>query len=338
MVKRPLISIILPVYNGEQYLEEAIESCLNQDYKNLELIIVNDCSTDESLSIADKYKKKDARIKIFLNEENLSLPVSLNVGHRHAKGDLVTWTSDDNILKPDFINSLYEAIIREDCDIIFSNYDIIWADGSLKRKHETGPLSNLIFGDVIGASFLYKMKVFKELNGYNKELFLVEDYHFFLKASLKFKFHHLEKNLYQYRIHQNSLTGKISRKKAYNKRFKEALENMFRDIGADLKMNEKTINLLVDLFCHKPISLNYYLKNKKIIEGDIQNYQNTIKSSNGISPLKFLDYSIRNNWYRNKNEHGLKNLIKVLVSQKSILLAEGYSRKTTMKLILKCLF
>ena len=65
---KPLISIILPVYNGEPFLAEAIESCLNQSYHNFELIIVNDCSTDESLNISKRYAAKDSRIIIIGNK------------------------------------------------------------------------------------------------------------------------------------------------------------------------------------------------------------------------------------------------------------------------------
>jgi len=335
MTETSLISIVLPVYNGEKYLEQALQSCLNQTYKNFELIIVDDASKDNSLSIAKKFENNDNRIKVLSNENNLSLPGSLNVGHKHAIGKFVTWTSDDNILKPDFLSSLYKAITRENCDVVFSDYDIIWADGSHKRVHNTGPLTKLILGDIIGASFLYKMNVFNELEGYNRDLFLVEDYHFFLRASLKFKFYHLEENLYQYRIHEKSLTGKIARNKDYTARHEKALEMMFADIGSKINLGDKTIKLILDLYFNKPISLKVYAENSKIIKSDIYLYQNALKTKEKKSSIFFLEEAIRNSWFLNKKEHTVTNLLRVLLKQKS-LLGNSFNRNSTLKLIYLC--
>ena len=85
------------MYNGEQYLTQAIGSCLQQTYKNIELIIVNDCSTDATLSIAKSFADNDSRVKVITNEINKRLPASLNIGHNIAKGEFLTWTSDDNL-------------------------------------------------------------------------------------------------------------------------------------------------------------------------------------------------------------------------------------------------
>ena len=90
-----LISIVLPVYNGEQYIDKAVESIIGQTYKNWELILVNDCSTDHTLEILEEYAGKDVRIRIINNTHNLKLPASLNVGFENAKGRYLTWTSDD---------------------------------------------------------------------------------------------------------------------------------------------------------------------------------------------------------------------------------------------------
>ena len=91
-----LISIVLPVYNGAKFLCESIDSVINQTYKNWELLILDDCSTDETAKIAQKYVEQDSRIRYYLNEKNLRLPRNLNKGFSLAKGDYLTWTSDDN--------------------------------------------------------------------------------------------------------------------------------------------------------------------------------------------------------------------------------------------------
>ena len=93
-----MISIILPTYNGEKYLSQAIESILSQTEQDWELILVNDCSTDRTGDICQAYTLKDPRIRVIHNEGNRKLPGSLNRGFREAHGDYLTWTSDDNLL------------------------------------------------------------------------------------------------------------------------------------------------------------------------------------------------------------------------------------------------
>lgn len=105
-----LISIVLPVYNGEKYLRESIDSILAQTYKNWELLIVDDCSTDSSSEIAKEYVSKDRRIYYYHNENNLRLPRNLNKGFSLARGNYLTWTSDDNRFKPTALEKMYFQI------------------------------------------------------------------------------------------------------------------------------------------------------------------------------------------------------------------------------------
>jgi len=141
---RPLVSIILPVFNGEIYLNKAIESCLNQTYSNIELIIVNDCSTDSSMSIAMTYGKIDNRIKIINNIENKKLPASLNVGHAAAKGAFLTWTSHDNIYEINAIEELMKIILSSEVDIVYSDFTLIDAMGNFKRIIKLPEVETLI--------------------------------------------------------------------------------------------------------------------------------------------------------------------------------------------------
>ena len=93
------VSVVLPVYNGAKRVSKAIESVLSQSYTNLELIIVNDCSTDNTMEVLRGYADKDSRIKVYENEVNQKLPRTLNNGFSHVEGDYLTWTSDDNTYK-----------------------------------------------------------------------------------------------------------------------------------------------------------------------------------------------------------------------------------------------
>jgi len=155
----PLGSIILPVYNGEEFLAQSLQSCIDQTHHNLEIIIVNDCSTDTSLAIATSFAANDERIKIINNVINLKLPASLNVGHHAAKGEFISWASDDNMYHHNAIEVLLQQLVETSSDITFSGYQMIEHNG--KNRREVQPLTDIhiVLSNCIGASFLYKSVV-----------------------------------------------------------------------------------------------------------------------------------------------------------------------------------
>ena len=204
MVKK--ISIVLPVYNGEKYLCESIESVLGQTYRNWELIIVDDCSTDRSPIIMREYGEKDSRIKVFHNKKNEKLPMSLNIGFANASGDYFTWTSDDNKYKPQALERMQAILERTpDIGLVYADMDYIDEEGN-KTNNISIDVENLFFNDCVGACFLYRASVAREIGGYQPEWFLVEDYEYWLRLAEKHVIYHLSENLYEYRYHKASLT------------------------------------------------------------------------------------------------------------------------------------
>jgi glycosyltransferase involved in cell wall biosynthesis len=209
-MSQPVISIVLPTYNGSKYIRKSIDSCLAQTFTDFELIIVNDCSTDNTLSIAEEYAHKDNRVKVINNEFNKKLPLSLNEGFSQAKGRYFTWTSDDNYYAPDALKTMVEVLEKDPAiDLVYTDYYLID-----ENDHVFG---TRIFNDVnksfnkwlgCGACFLYKRKVHEANNGYNPAAFLIEDYDFFVRAYMKFSFYYLRTpELYYYREHGGSLTA-----------------------------------------------------------------------------------------------------------------------------------
>lgn len=225
------VSIVLPVYNGEKYLARAIESILQQTYKNFELIIIDDCSTDESNRIAKSYAKLDARIRVYKNRENIKLPRSLNAGFRVATGELFTWTSDDNILKPETIEAMVH-VFEEKPDVDFVYADIIPIDvhGNVKsRKCLNGEIEDIYVLNPVLACFLYRRKIHERLKGYNPKLFLCEDYDFWVRTYENgFEMYHLKEKLYYYRVHDGSLTNKKQKEHAILT-LKLLLRNLFKE-------------------------------------------------------------------------------------------------------------
>ena len=129
------ISVILPVYNGEKYVGNAIESVLNQSYKNIELVIVNDCSTDNTLQIVENYAKNDARVKVYSNETNQKLPKTLNNGFDKASGEYLTWTSDDNTYHLDALKKMADVLDNNsDIDLVYADFTICDMEGNVIKE------------------------------------------------------------------------------------------------------------------------------------------------------------------------------------------------------------
>jgi len=111
-----LVSIILPVYNSEKFLNKCIESIICQTYINWELIIINDGSIDNSKIIINEYEKKDNRIKAF-HLENRGVSASRNFGISVSSGEFITFIDSDDYVEPEYLNSLVESICENDCDL-----------------------------------------------------------------------------------------------------------------------------------------------------------------------------------------------------------------------------
>ena len=117
----PFISVIIPVYNTEQYLEKCIDSILNQSFQNFEIILINDGSTDRSESICKQFAVRDDRI-VFLSQSNRGLSEARNIGLNIARGVYVTGIDSDDRVMPDYLITLYETAIQYSADIIVSEF------------------------------------------------------------------------------------------------------------------------------------------------------------------------------------------------------------------------
>jgi glycosyltransferase involved in cell wall biosynthesis len=206
MSGKPLVSIVLPVYNGARFLRQSIESCLQQTYRDIELIVVDDGSTDTSVDIVKSYD--DDRIKLVCHQMNRKLPAALNTGFAHSSGAYLTWTSHDNYYVPtaiaDMVNFLEE---NPHIDFVFTDEYKIDEAGQFLWITKNGPVERLPEDCCVGACFLYTRRVYEKLGPYDERAFLAEDYDYFLRALAHFTFGHLQIPLYYYRWHSNSLTG-----------------------------------------------------------------------------------------------------------------------------------
>ena len=115
-LKRPLITVIVPVYNVEKYLKKCLDSIVSQTYNNLQIILVNDGSTDNSAAVCARYLKKDSRIEL-IEQENAGLSAARNVGIERAKGEYLAFIDSDDVVDSDYIEYLYNLIVESGADM-----------------------------------------------------------------------------------------------------------------------------------------------------------------------------------------------------------------------------
>lgn len=225
-MKSPLVSIVLPTFNGERYIEQTIRSCLAQTLTNWELIIIDDASTDSTASIIERFVRTDQRIRSIRHAENRKLPIALNTGFAHAKGQYLTWISDDNLFHRDTLSILVDYLENHGSTaVVYSDYVIIDENGKTLDVRPARGCEELLFKNVVGACFLYRKIVHQKLAGYREDLFLVEDYDFWLRASQEFRLDPLNKSLYFFRRHSESLTS-TRKKEIFLKHEELFLENI----------------------------------------------------------------------------------------------------------------
>ena len=194
MNNNPQITVLMSVYNDENFLKESIDSILNQSYKNFEFIIIDDGSTDRSLSIIKEYAKIDKRI-IGVSKQNTGLTKSLNLGLRLSKGEYVARIDGDDISHPLRFEKQIEILSKEtQLELIGTNCILIDENGlQIGRKKYNYPTSynkiksNLLSGKSIfpHSSIMFKKSRIKNLEYYDEFFKKTQDFNLFLKLIKK---------------------------------------------------------------------------------------------------------------------------------------------------------
>ena len=225
-VKPTLISIVVPVYGVEKYVEKCLDSLSHQSYENIEVIVVDDGSIDRSGDICEEFAKKDKRIKVF-HKTNGGLSDARNYGIKRAKGEYVCLVDSDDWAKSGFVEKMVNVALRENADIVVCGYNDM-VPGRITMTGEEATMRLLVEQenvDIIAWNKMYRRGLFDDVlypEGENYEDCLTT-YKLLSKAS---KVEYLPESLYCYRERTGSITQKSGKEERLTMRERAAREAM----------------------------------------------------------------------------------------------------------------
>ena len=313
------ISVIIPVFNAEKYLSRCLESVINQTYKDIEIICINDNSKDNSINILKEYSIKDSRIKVFNNEVNKGAGLSRNIGIDNATGDYIYFIDNDDYIDETYLDNMISTIEKEKCDIVLNLSILTNTNGNLTPyKHPSMPdiskdgeyLDNISI--IHDAPCFIWARIFRKsfLDSHNLrflDIYSTEDVVFnaIVNMYCKKTFIFYGANYY-YTIDNNSLTGITSSKNEKDLNHIKAHSLIYDYIKEHnmLDSNLKLYRVYPFVKVDTEEKFNYY---KKFFEKIKSDFLNNEEIYNDLE--KFFAYSILNSV---NYEEYLKNYNKVV--------------------------
>ena len=223
MMNFNLISIIINCYNGEKYLGETIQSVLDQTFKNWELILWDNQSTDKSASIFKSYKNK--KFKYFLSKKHLKLGDARNLAVKKANGNWIAFLDADDLWKKNKLEKQIKLLKKKKAGIIYCENKIIFQNnndlnlfGKIIKNSKTIVYEGNVFNKLMLKNFIplcsaiFLKKAFIESGGINPKYSFSEDYDFILKISKNYNVYFTKDTYSIYRVHNNNLSNKNFRK------------------------------------------------------------------------------------------------------------------------------
>lgn len=237
---KPLVSIIVPVYNVEKYLARCLDSIIAQTYKNLQIIVVDDGSTDNSGKLCDEYAKKDKRIEVY-HKKNGGVSSARNIGIKNAKGEAVGFIDSDDYVEPQYTETLVKSMLDNDSDISICGFKKVYVgksdtiirykDGAcFDKKTFVNKIMNVENAFGVCHMKLIKKEVIGE-NAFDETLTVGEDALFMVSISANVdKVSYVGQALYNYRINQSSVVRRYD--KNYLKKYEQSMQQMKEKMNA----------------------------------------------------------------------------------------------------------
>ena len=210
----PVVSVVMPVHNGAKYLREAIDSILNQTFRDFEFIIVDDGSTDESATILADYVRQDARVKV-ISQINAGITPSLNNGMRAARGEFLARMDCDDLSMPErFEKQVAYLRAHPDCVLVGSQAMMVDPEGlPIRPKHDTSYDHAAIVAallnkgwPIVHPTVMIRTAVMREIGGYDEQYRAVQDHDLFARLAERGQLANLPDILLHYRQHFNAIS------------------------------------------------------------------------------------------------------------------------------------
>jgi len=215
---KPFITVVIPLYNKQNYVGKTLESVLNQSFTNFEVVLINDCSTDNSFAVVAAFD--DSRIRLLSHSKNQGLSATRNTGIKNATSKYIAFLDADDLWKPDFLKEIYQLITSfPDAHLFATNYEEIIDDKItiLPANGAEKLLKNGLINDYFEKSLqqpLYchssicvKKEVFENIGFYNEKITYGEDVDFNIRANLVYKLVYSKCTLTQYHtVSENQIT------------------------------------------------------------------------------------------------------------------------------------
>jgi len=293
------ISIILPVYNAEQYLPESIQSLLNQSFSDFEIVIVNDKSTDSSIDIAQKYACVDNRILIIEHIKNFGVSQARNTALSAASGEYLVFMDADDISAPERLQTQLDHMQQNDLDVCGSYMQAFGAKSRALHYplHDIEIRRNLYFyGRTIATpSVMIKRNSFKGIL-FNPRYSFGEDYDLWINIALNkaARFGNIPKILVHYRKHENQASCQLKSMNHTN-----MIDILHRHLeSADQSITKKMIELHYSLLKEKHRLSSSEIQPYKVLLNKLASFSETSKSSSEV-PLTSFYYTLFNKRFNN---------------------------------------
>lgn len=302
------IDILLATYNGEKYLREQIDSILQQTYKNIRLIISDDCSSDNTMSILREYEKRDERVIVYSQHNNLGVIKNFEFLLSKVENELYMLSDQDDIWLSDKVEKTYDELKKNNADLVYTDLEIVDADlntidnsfnrymkldDKIKNTLKNTNMSQYLYNTVTGCTIMSKKKFIKDMLPIPTESkFILHDTWIALYVSLNGKIFYLNKPTIKYRQHEINQVG--IRKKEKNCNTFEEYRNTF-------------INSKIELFDVYIKNGNIFPEEFKKLNKESYDYFKYIKDKKYIAMRKIKTFHKLYNYENFKNYIG--NLI-----------------------------
>ncbi|OGZ02428.1 MAG: hypothetical protein A2430_02025 [Candidatus Liptonbacteria bacterium RIFOXYC1_FULL_36_8] len=289
---KPKISVLMSVYNGKKYLKEAIDSILNQTFRDFEFIIINDGSTDTTADILSSYS--DPRLKIITNPVNLDLTKSLNIGLNLAKGEFIARQDADDLSLPNRLEKQLSFMEKnKDISLIGSWAKIIDNKGQFVKNNYSPSDSdflkfqiNFIKNPLIHSSIFFKRDILKEVKQYDKNFIYAQDFSFYSKIIRKYKISVVPQILIKYRDHAETISRTTNKLEIQRENAKKII---FENMNFYCYLDWENFSLLYKALNRQKIGLIALVKSiilwKKIFQSYLLKENLNLVQINKITPL-----------------------------------------------------